>query len=175
MAWWLVLIWAATGAFAVVLLSAMVWAYRQRRQAMRLLAAEPADPFSTDAYRQAEMLLSEDDFEFLKKQPGYAPEIGAHWKRERRRIFRMYLRELTTDFYRLHQMAREMVANAGAESAPLVGTLIRQQIAFSVALGILEGRLALHAMGIGRVDVRSLVDLVEAARGDLARFAPQLA
>ncbi|HTD42710.1 MAG TPA: hypothetical protein VK687_00965 [Bryobacteraceae bacterium] len=63
-----------------------------------------------------------------------------------------------------------MAANADAESAELVGILMRQQVMFWRAMISLELRLALRTAGIGRVDVRPLIELIEAMRLNLARF-----
>ena len=113
------------------------------------------------------------DLAFLQAQPGYRAEMGARWKRERRRLFRLYLQELKSDFRRLHAQAREMVAQSGAESAGLVEVLMKQQMIFLRATAALEFRLALQAMGIGKVDVAPFMQLIEAMRVDLAqRTAP---
>jgi len=50
-------------------------------------------------------LLGSEDLDFLKAQVGYTPELGRKFSRDRRRIFRLYLRELSADFQRLHQHA----------------------------------------------------------------------
>jgi hypothetical protein len=114
-------------------------------------------------------LLSDDDFTFLASQPGYQRKIGTQWKRERKRIFRLYLNELKADFHRLHADARLMAANADAESSELVAILMRQQIAFWRAIASLEVRLALRAAGIGRIDVAPLLEMLESMRLDLTR------
>ncbi len=114
-------------------------------------------------------LLADDDLVFLQAQPGYHAAMGARWRRERRRLFRVYLRELKNDFRRLHAQARELVAQSGAESAGLVDVLMRQQIMFLRATTALEFRLTLQAMGIGKVDVAPFMQLIETMRVDLAR------
>ncbi len=91
----------------------------------------------------------------------------------RRQLFRLYLRELKNDFRRLHAQAREIVAQSGAESAGLVEVLMKQQMIFLRATTELEFRLALQAMGIGKVDVAPFMQLIEAMRLDLMqRTAP---
>ena len=121
-------------------------------------------------------LLADDDLVFLKAQPGYCAAMGAQWKRERRRIFRLYLRELKNDFRLLHLQARELVAQSGADSAGLVEVLMKQHMIFLRATTALEFRLALQAMGIGKVDVAPFMQLIEAMRADLAqRMAPLIA
>ena len=114
-------------------------------------------------------LLADDDLAFLQVQPGYRAAMGARWKRERRRLFRLYLQELKSDFRRLHAQAREMVAQSGAESAGLVEVLMKQQVIFLRATSALEFRLALQAMGIGKVDVAPFMQIIEAMRVDLAQ------
>jgi len=121
-------------------------------------------------------LLAEEDLAFLKSQPGYSAAAGARWKRERHRIFRLYLGELKDDFRRLHAQARELVAQSGADSADLVEVLMKQQIQFVRATTALEFRLALHRMGMGTVDVTPFMELIGAMRADLAqRTAPLMA
>jgi len=118
-----------------------------------------------------ERLLSEQDLVFLKSQPGYREHMGERWKRERRRIFRLYLAELKRDFRRLHAKARLLVAHADADSADLVRILLRQRWTFAWAAANLQVRLALAWAGIGKVDAAPLIDLLEAMRADVSRRA----
>jgi hypothetical protein len=127
--------------------------------------------FSLARYQPMARLLAEEDFVFLAAQPGYRPEIGAKLRRDRRRIFRLYLRELAFDFRRLHAEARGMVAESGEQHSEIVGLLVRQQVIFWRGMAAVELRLMAHWAGIGNVDVRGLVEAVEAMRLDLARFS----
>ena len=145
----------------------------RRRHGTTWLDDDGADSFSLDRYQPMAGLLTDDDLVFLKAQPGYAAEMGARWKRGRRRIFRLYLHELKSDFRRLHEQARELVAQSGEDSAELVAVLMRQQTTFWRATTALELRLALESLGIGKVDVAPFMQLIEAMRVDLAqRTAP---
>ena len=130
--------------------------------------------FSLDRYQPMAGLLADDDLVFLQAQPGYRAAMGTRWKRERRRLFRRYLHELKSDFRGLHAQAREMVAQSGAESAGLVEVLMKQQMIFVRATTALEFRLALQAMGIGKVDVAPFMQLIEAMRMDLAERTASL-
>ncbi len=173
---WVATGWVVTVGSIVAVSAAIAWIWRQRQGKRETGDSGGSGGFSISRYQPMEHLVSEDDFAFLASQSGYEPEIGVRWKRERRRIFRLYLDELKRDFRRLHAEARAMAANADAESAELVGILMRQQLTFWRAMAGLELRLALRAAGIGRVDVRPLIELLEAMRVDLARFsAPQAA
>jgi tryptophan 2,3-dioxygenase len=173
---WIAAGWVVTAGSIVVLSATIAWIWWQRRGEQAAGEFGESSGFSISRYQPMEHLLSEEDFAFLASQPGYEPEIGARWQRERRRIFRLYLDELKRDFRRLHAEARVMAANADAESAEMVGILMRQQVTFWRAMAGLELRLALRAAGIGKVDVRPLIELLEAMRVDLAHFsAPQAA
>jgi hypothetical protein len=173
---WMAVGWVVTAGSVAVLLALIAWIWSQRRGKRAIGGFGEFIGFSVSRYQPMEFLLSEEDFAFLASQPGYEPELGARWKRERRRIFRLYLDELKRDFQRLHAEARVMAANADAESAELVGILMRQQVTFWRAMAGLEVRLALRAAGIGKVNVRPLLELLEAMRADLARVsAPQAA
>jgi len=168
----LVLAWAVT----VGSLAGLVWVLtrmilRGRRSSATLVSDETG--FSLDRYQPMERLMAEEDLVFLKSQPGYQPEIGKRWKRERRQIFRLYLAELKADFRRLHAHARELVAGSGADSAALLEVLMKQQVTFLMATTALEFRLALQLVGVGRANITPLIELVEAMRMDLAqRTAP---
>jgi hypothetical protein len=173
---WMATGWVVTLGSIVVLLATIGWIWSQRRAKRATGDVGESSGFSLSRYQPMEYLLSEEDFAFLASQPGYEPEIGARWKRERRRIFRLYLDELKRDFQRLHAEARVMAANADAGSSELVGILMRQQITFWRTMAGLELRLALRTAGIGNVNVRPLIELLEAMRMDLARFSgPQAA
>jgi hypothetical protein len=168
----LVLAWMVT----VGSLSALLWVLTRmilRRRISAPLVSDDTDGFSWDRYQPMGRLMAEEDLVFLKSQPGYRAEIGERWKRERRRIFRLYLAELKADFRRLHAHARELVAGSGVDSAALLEALMKQQFTFMMATTALEFRLALQWIGIGRVDITPLIEMVEAMRVDLSqRTAP---
>jgi len=131
---------------------------------------DQADGFSLERYQPMVHLLSDDDLVFLAAQPGYRPDIGAKLRRERRRIFRLYLRDLARDFHGLHAQARKLVADSPAEHTELVAVLMRQQMAFWSAMLAVEMRLLTGRIGLGKLDVRALMESIEAMRLDLARF-----
>jgi len=165
----LMLAWVVT----VGSLTGLIWVLTRmilrRRQSSATLDSDETAAFSLDRYQPMGHLMAEEDLVFLKSQPGYRAEIGERWKRERRRIFRLYLAELKADFRRLHAHARELVASSGADSAALVEVLIKQQVTFLRATTALEFRLALQQIGVGKVDITPLIELVEAMRVDLAQ------
>jgi hypothetical protein len=122
--------------------------------------------FSAARYEPMARLLENDDLLFLKSQPGFRPEMGKKFNRERRRIFRMYLRDLSNDFYRLHAHARAVAASLPADHAPLLGMLIRQQLRFWYEMAAIEMRLSL---GVSSINVRGLVDAIAGMQSEIGR------
>jgi hypothetical protein len=114
-------------------------------------------------------LMADEDLAFLRAQPGYRPEIGRKFSRERRRILRLYLQELACDFHRLHAHARALVAALPADNSPLVGMLLRQQVRFWYEMAAIELRLSLDLMPATPVHVRSFVDTLATMHAEIGR------
>ena len=116
-------------------------------------------------YEPMARLLAREDLEFLRDTVG--ARTAARWARSRRRIFRLYLRDLASDFGSLHAEARALVAESPEQYAHLVAVLMRQQITFLRAMAEIEIRLALSPVGLARVDPRKLIQAIEAMRHEL--------
>jgi hypothetical protein len=134
------------------------------------LAEDPVE-FSPARYSPMAHLMSDEDLLFLKAQPGFRPEIGKKFCRDRRRIFRAYLKELTRDFHRLHARARVIVASLPAEHSTLVGVLLRQQVRFWYEMAVIEIRLSISWTGVRNIDVRALVDTLGAMHAEISRLS----
>lgn len=130
--------------------------------------------FSLARYEPMARLFSEEDLRFLEAQPGYTPDIGRKFRRERRRIFRSYLRELSAEFNRLHERARAIAASLPAEHSALVGSLIRLQCRFWYEMAVLN--LSVSLGWTGMADVQGLVNAVASMQAEVSRLsAPALA
>ena len=127
--------------------------------------------FSISRYTPMERLLCEEDYTFLASQPGFRPEIARKLRAQRRRIFRLYLRRMVRDFDRIHAAAQVMVVHSPVDSSELAAVLLKQRVSFRVALLAVEIRFALHAVGLGTVDIHSLVQSLDVMRLQLCRFA----
>jgi hypothetical protein len=123
------------------------------------------DEFSMEHYEPMARLLAREDVEYLRDKVG--ARTAARWARSRRRIFRLYLRDLASDFGRLHAEARLLVAESPEQYAHLVGMLMRQQITFLRTMAEIEIRLALSPVGLVRVEPRKLIQAIEAMRREL--------
>jgi hypothetical protein len=123
-------------------------------------------------YQVMARLVSEEDLEFLRTLPGFRGRAAPAFRRERRRIFRLYLQEIAADFRRLHSAARALASQAPEEHADLVGVLFRQQVLFWRALCLIEIRLMLYAAGVPKIDTAALLGCIEELRSAVARAAP---
>jgi hypothetical protein len=112
-------------------------------------------------YRPMERLLRQEDFEFLEKQPGYTPRLGRRFRTERRKLFRGYLRNLKKDFGRVTAACHELLIHSDTDRGDLGSALMRQRLTFTFAMMAVEGRLLLHAAGVGTVEVSGLVESLE--------------
>jgi hypothetical protein len=121
-------------------------------------------------YEPMARLLGDEDLDFLKSQPGFRPEVGKKFMRDRRRMFRMYLQELAKDFHRLHAQARELVATLPEEHSALVGVLLRSQVHFWYEMSALEMKLSFHWVS-SPVDGRALVEAISMMHAEINRLS----
>jgi hypothetical protein len=169
--------WALTGGLIMggsvllllALLAVRLLRYRDMTDPESQSEMESEEFFAT-RYEPMARLVTPDDLAFLSSLPGYRSEVGAKLRRDRSRIFRMYLRELADDFHRLHSKARKMVTESQEPHAELVGILIRQQLTFWRAIAFIELRMLAPGAKLPKIDVPGLVETIEAMRSDLARI-----
>lgn len=121
----------------------------------------PAEEFDAARYEPMARLLDPQEAAFLAGQPGIDAGAVAAFRRERRRVFRAYLRELGADFSSLHAQARQLVAASPEKHSELVGMLLRQQVRFWLALAGVEVQLLLDAAGLGAVNPAGLLATVD--------------
>jgi hypothetical protein len=127
--------------------------------------------FSADRYRPMLRLLTEDDYEFLTAM-GTDSSVVKRLRSERRRIFRMYLKNLVRDFARLHRAARVLVLESEQERSEVASRLVRIRVDFFLAVFAVRCRLVLHAAGLGPVDVHRLIEALECMRTDIRTLVP---
>jgi hypothetical protein len=116
-----------------------------------------------DRYRPMLRLLSNDDLAFVSADSKLKRTLRAR----RRDLFRGYLRCLTADYARLLAGVREVMVHSGADRPDLARALAKNRVFFAIAICKVEFRLALHATGVGNVDIPGLVDALEALRGQV--------
>jgi hypothetical protein len=135
--------------------------------------AEWFQSFSVDDFSPMERLLDRSDFEFLSRQPGYRPEIGASLLKERKRLFLGYLRIITGDFNQLLQIARLMIVHSTEDRAEFAKVLWRQQVTFYFAVCAVRVRVAVYPFAWTSMDVSRLVRAVENMRDQVSQLGFQ--
>ncbi len=165
----------ASWTLLVVILAAVLGFYclilLHRRGVSRATNANSdwAEGFSIAKYRPMQRLLCREDLTFLRSQPGYEPSLEKALGKERRRIFRSYLKSLRRDFDRLYFAAKQSILYSETDNSGLMEALLRQRATFYYALGLVQFRLAMHALGLGTVEVQPLLNAVDSLR-DVARL-----
>jgi hypothetical protein len=124
----------------------------------------PAEVLSQDSlvarYRPMFRLLDESDSDFIATGfPGNSQL--RRFRSERRSLFRVYLRNLGADHSRIVGAIRDLLVQSQLDRPDLAKALYRCQLMFALGMISVEFKLQLHALGIGTVDVRSLVAAVE--------------
>lgn len=105
------------------------------------------ESFSPLTYQPMEILLAEEDFEFLVRQPGFEASLHKKLRRERIRIFRQYLNRLIADFNRLHVYARYLITQSQVDQSNLLAGLVWLRIRFSFTVLRVEASLLLSYFG----------------------------
>ena len=123
-------------------------------------------------YRPMLRLLSEDDYKFFASQPGITPTAIEQFRRERRRVFRSYLRSLVKDFHRLHLAARMTLVYSQQDRPELAQILFRQRAVFTWAVLLVEFGLVIHTFGLRPVDRWELLGALDAMRLNVSAIAP---
>jgi hypothetical protein len=121
------------------------------------------ESFSPANYQPMEVLLAEDDFNFLLRQPGFEASIGKKLRQDRVRIFRQYLHRLITDFNRLHVLSRYLISqNRESDQSAAFSRLVRLRFRFSLTVLRLELSLTLAYFGFQpRLAARAIAQLTE--------------
>jgi hypothetical protein len=127
---------------------------------------------SSDRYRPMLRLLDATDFQFLRAQQGFTPEMERRMRCQRVQAFRGYLLLLVADFDRI-VAALHVILEQSAQDRPELASLVLQR-RLSFALGLIEVhcRLALFGLGWSRVDVSGLIQLFDGMRLDLHKLVP---
>lgn len=113
--------------------------------------------FSVADYDPMDVLLAEDDFAFLSRQPGFDLSLYKKLRRERLRIFRQYLNRLITDYNRLHAAARLLIAETQQDQSEAMQRLISLKFKFALAVFHAEASYLLCCIGFRTLGARTLL------------------
>jgi hypothetical protein len=134
----------AAGLFPTVLSG--IWRFTTRRRVEPSL--EWFSQFDFSRYSVLQNLFSPQDFEFLRSQPGYKPELCRRLRADRLKIAESYLRELERDVRMLLAFANRACANSTTAEEDISGFLLKQEIAFIVSLTRIRVQLCLLKTGL---------------------------
>ena len=142
-----------------------------RRTAVEEITGEWLEGFSVSAYYPMQGLLSDEDFTFLSRQPGFDESLYRKLRRERLHIFRQYLIRLILDFNRLHAVARMILARSNQDRSDAVAKLMRLKVQFSLAVLQAECSYLLCCIGFHFLAARRLIAVLEHMSLELAALS----
>jgi hypothetical protein len=155
-------------AFAVLTLVCVVLARLSGYRARGAKGSALSSGFSMSRYEPLTRLLADGDLGFLRQQCS-CPEIAERWNQARRRIIRLYLKDLAADFRRLHADARALVAESPEQNSELVNVLMKQQLIFWREMARVELSLTANWLGLGTVSPGRLVESIAALQVEITR------
>jgi hypothetical protein len=97
-------------------------------------------------YRPLHRLLDPADFDFLRRR-GVSEARIRTLVAERRKIYRLCLRSLASDFNSVHRTMTLVLIQSKVDRPDLAAELANQRIAFYRSLVLVEFRLAVHRWG----------------------------
>jgi hypothetical protein len=127
---------------------------------------------STDRYRPMLRLLDATDFQFLRSQKGFTPEMAKRLRRQRVEAFRGYLRLLVTDFNRVVAALHVIMAQSAYDRPELASLVLQRRVSFALTLIGVQCRLMLFALGWSHVDASGLIRLFDGMRLQLHELVP---
>ncbi len=132
-----------------------------RRVAVEDITPEWLESFSVAAYYPMQQLLSDEDFTFLSRQPGFDESLYRKLRRERLHIFQQYLMRLIVDFNRLHAVARMILARSTQDRSDVVSKLMLLKLQFSLAVVQAETSYLLSRIGFRFLAARKIIGVLE--------------
>ncbi|HLK50649.1 MAG TPA: hypothetical protein VKT49_21060 [Bryobacteraceae bacterium] len=139
------------------------------------VTVEWIEELSVSRYQPMLRLLDERDVRALERRAGVEPERVAHFRRERVRLFREYLKRMHGDFASICLALKVVMLQADIDRPDLATTLVRARIRFAMGMILVQVHLILFEMGIGNVDVRGLLTLFDTMRLELRTLTPESA
>jgi hypothetical protein len=134
------------------------------------------EEFSPSSYYPMQRLLSDEDFRFLARQPGFDLSLYRKLKRERLLIFRQYLRRLIRDFNRLYTVTRTIISLQPEDHSELAVKLVKLRVRFMFSVLSAECNYVLCCMGFKTIVATAMLARLEEMSAEFLRVArPQTA
>jgi hypothetical protein len=139
------------------------------------LSPEWIERFSSRSYYPMDNLLTDEDFSFLSRQPGFDWRLYRKLRRDRLRIYRQYLSRMIEDFNRLHLLARILVSQSETDQSPLIAKLVWIKVRFCAVVVRAQLRYLLCYLGAPALSARALIAELEALSAIVRSVAPAAA
>lgn len=155
------------GALFLAALGALAWQVLPQVRIPLGAEANSLPLISADRYRPMLRLLSDDDLNFVAANASLHRTLRAR----RRELFRTYLRCLARDYAHLLAGVRYVMVQSGLDRPDLARALAKNRTLFVLAIYKVEFRLALHAVGMGKVEISGLVEALESLRSQVSMLS----
>jgi hypothetical protein len=119
------------------------------------------EQFSSFRYLPMRRLLSAEEEEFWIQSTDGSPARREEFRSERRRLFREYLRLISSDFGRLSQGVRLAVVHAAEDRSAEVSQLLSLEWSLRKLLWKAELRLMFHWLGVKPIDATQLINALQ--------------
>jgi|HubBroStandDraft_2_1064218.scaffolds.fasta_scaffold255291_2 hypothetical protein len=153
-----------TSALFLILCGAILLQFILKMRSLRSAEARSASSLAADRYRPMLRLLSNDDLALAPTDR----KMRKAFRARRRELFRGYLRYLTRDYAHLLAGVRSAMVQSGADRPDLARAIAKNRVLFAIATCKIEFSLALHAAGVGKVDISGLVEALETLRSQVS-------
>jgi hypothetical protein len=152
------------GTLLLVALGALAWQVTPQVRIPRGAEASSLPVISAERYRPMLRLLSDEDLNFVSANA----TLHRTLRTRRRELFRTYLRCLTRDYANLLAGVRCAMVQSGLDRPDLARALAKNRTLFVMAIYKVEFRLALHTVGMGKVEISGLVEALESLRNQVS-------
>jgi hypothetical protein len=140
------------------------------------ISREWLEEFTPTSYYPMQKLLSDEDFRFLARQPGFDLSLYRKLKRERLLIFRQYLRRLIVDFNRLYTATRTLISHQQEDHSDLAVKLVKLRVRFMFSVLVAECSYVLCCLGFKTIVATTMLARLEEMSLEFLRVArPQTA
>jgi len=134
------------------------------------------EDFKPSSYYPMQRLLSDEDFRFLARQPGFDLSLYRKLKRERLLIFREYLRRLILDFNRLYTVTRTLISHQPEDHSELAVRLVKLRVKFMFSVLSAECSYVLCCLGVKTIVATAMLARLEEMSSEFVRVSrPQTA
>jgi hypothetical protein len=147
----------------VLLLLVLIFLLRKLTAGTRNISPTPEAPAAVPI----EDRLGADDFEFLAQHPAVSRTFVNELRRERRKVFRAYLRALRKDFNQVCELLGKALAESGEDRKELAAELFRQRAMFLAGILRAEFLMTLEVAGLATLEPDIELEHLSQIRGRL--------